>query len=327
MIHSLILLACLTLGWGLAIVAMRLAPRLRRPGDRRALHQLALFAPLLALGLAGGWSAQMALTGCPMFTQADAGGTVALLAVFGTLLLVAAVRETLHVVATRRKLEAIATGASRALRELPLVELASQVGVRAPRVRLLETHRPMACVAGVFRPTLYLSRGMIQALSRRELEGLIAHELAHLRHQDNLLAWLDVIVFRAFGFLAPLRAAWAESLAEREEFADSVAARATRRPRALASALLKVATLPRLAEGTLVGAAGFASHGELLERRIERLLAAPGGGLRPWGPPAVGALAIALTLPFLTAAALGYYTSCMTHLPGAAATHGDDGGH
>ena len=325
MSHTVILLACLSLGWGLALVALWVAPRLARPGDRRALHQLALFAPLLSLGLAGAWGTQMALTGCPMFTPADAAGTVALAAGLGALLGVSAVRETWHVGVTRRRLEAIATHPADALADLPLPALAAQVGVRVPRIRLLETPRAIACVAGIVHPTLYLSQGMVAALARRELEALVAHELAHLRHQDNLLAWLDVIVFRTFAFVSPLRTAWEESLAEREEFADSVAAHATGRPKALASALLKVAALPGPAEGTLVGAAGFASHGERLERRIDRLLAAAPVRQRSWGGPALGALAIALSLPFLTAWALGSYTACMTHLPLSEAPHGGAG--
>lgn len=321
MAHAAILLACLVVGWALAVVAMTVAPRLHGSGDRRAFHQLALFAPLLALVLAGGWSAQMALTGCPMFTPADGGATIALLAAVGAAVAVAAVRETRNVWRTQARLEAIAADEAEPLPGVDVPALAARIRVRPPRLRRLETDHPMACVAGVWRPTLYVSRGILAALNPRELEGLVAHELAHLRHQDNLLAWLDVIVFRAFRFFPPLRAAWSESLAEREEFADDVAARTTGRPRALASALLKVAAGPDPLEGTLVGAAGFASHAALVERRIERLLEADEAPRRIWGLPAIAALVVAVALPFTTAWALGVSTACMVHLPGGASAH------
>ena len=321
MIHAATLTACLALGWGLAVVAMKIAPRLPRAGDRRALHQLALFAPLLALGLSGSWSAHMALTGCPMFTPLDGGATLALLLGVATLLAAALVGETRRLFRTYGQLGAIAADADEPGAALPVARLAIEIGVREPRVQLLATERPMACVAGMVRPTLFVSRGMLARLNERELEGLVAHELAHLRHQDNLIGWLDAIVFRAFRFLPPLRGAWAESLAEREEFADAVAARATGRPRALASALLNLAGEP--APG-YVGTAGFASDGAGIERRIERLLATPDEPRRSWGLPAIAALAVACALPFATAWMLGEATACTVHLPGVGG-HAEEG--
>lgn len=312
LIHAATLTACLACGWGLAVLAMRIAPGLPAAGDRRALHQLALFAPLLALGLSGAWSAQMALTGCPMFTPLDGGATIALLVAVGALLIAALVGETRRLVRTYGQLGAIAAEAD-VPEAVPVARLAALVGVREPRVQVLATDVPLACVAGLVRPTLFVSRGMLARLTERELEGLVAHELAHMRHQDNLIGWLDAIVFRAFRFLPPLRAAWTESLAEREEFADAVAARATGRPRALASALLKVAGEPQ--QG-FIGTAGFASHAAGIERRIERLLATPDEPRRNWGWPAVAALAVACALPFATAWGLGEATACTVHLAG-----------
>lgn len=313
LIHMATLTACLACGWGLAVACMRIAPTLSAAGDRRAVHQLALFAPLLALGLSGSWSVQMALTGCPMFTPLDGGATVGLLAAVTALLVAALVGETRRLVRTYRQLGAIAASADGPEPALSVARLAAQVGVRVPRLRLLATDQPLACVAGFVRPTLFVSRGMLARLNARELEGLVAHELAHLRHQDNLIGWLDAIVFRAFRFLPPLRGAWAESLAEREEFADAVAVRATGRPRALASALLKVAGEP--APGP-AGAAGFAGQAAGIERRIERLLATPDEPRRSWGWPAVAALAVACVLPVATAWLLGEATACTVHLPG-----------
>lgn len=307
--HTLILLSYVILGWGLAAGALRLAPRFSRWGDRRALHQLALWAPLLALVLSGGWSAQMALTGCLMFTTADGIGTLLLMAAMAGTLIVAAWRESWRIGQARRQLEAIAQPLAEGALPVSLEGIASRLGVHAPQVRLLPLDRPFASVAGVRKPTLYLSRWTL-ALPGDQLEALLAHELAHLRHHDNLIAWLDVVLLRTFGFLPPLGRAWHESLAEREEAADAQAAAATGAPLALASALLAVAE----AGPAALPSAGAAFHGEgaLIERRVKRLLSpAPAG--RPWGAPALAALALAIALPFLTSWSLGYWTSCLVH--------------
>lgn len=321
MTHTLVLIACLSVGWGLALAVMHLAPRLERLGDRRAMHQLALFSPLLALSLSGLWSAQMALTGCLMFSAVDGIGTVLLLSAVVASLVVAGIRESWRIAQTRRQLDAIAVHDPGALRGLPVRALAERVGVRRPKVRILETSRPVACVAGVVNPRLFLSRGMLEGLTRPELEGLLAHELAHLRHLDNLLAWLDIILFRAFSFIPPLRTAWSESLAEREAFADACAATATGKPRTLARALVKAASMGTHEGPALAGATGFMDHAELLEQRVERLLNPPPPHARPWGLPAVGALAVAVVLPFASAWTLGAMTECLFHIADEGAGH------
>lgn len=313
MIHAAILLACLLVGWGLSVLVLRLVHRFPRWGDRRALHQLALWSPLLALVLAGGWSVEMALTGCLMFTTTDGIATVGLMAVVTALLIVASVRESLRVVATRRRLVGVAHPMPPGAFPVPLEALSRQLGVKPPLVFFLGLDRPVAAVAGVARPVLFISRWMLENLSSEELEALVAHEIAHLKHADNLIAWLDVILLRAFAFIPPVRRAWVESLAEREEAADARAVQLTKRPLDLASALVKVAEQAPEPGEAQAGLAYFAGEASLLERRIERLLASPGPDIRPWGWPAVAALAVAGALPLVTAWALGFATSCLGH--------------
>lgn len=312
MTHTLILLASLTFGWGLAAVVMRLAPRLTRWGDRRAFHQLSLFSPLLALVLSGGWSAEMALTGCLQFTTQDGYGTLLLMSGVGALLVVSAIRESVRVVQTKQALDMLVQGEAPAGVIDQVRRLAAEIGVKAPGVCMLPVARPVACLAGVRRPDIFLSVGMLEALTPEELESLVAHELAHERHLDNLLAWLDAILLRAFAFLPPLHRAWRESLAEREEAADVIAATATGQPRVLAEALVKVAAWSRH-QPNGPGQANFNDDLELLERRVERLLTFERQTGRAWGLPAIFAAAVALVLPFGTAWALGSATSCIGH--------------
>lgn len=311
MIHTLILLACLLAGWGLAAAVMRLAPTLARWGDRRACHQLALASPLLSLGLAGGWSAQMAMSGCLMFSTWDGIGTLVLTSAVAASLLVAAVRETWRIKATHRRLAAVATDAAGEAIADTVAALAKSLGVKGPQVRVFTAAQPIACVAGTARPVLYLSSGLLTHLDADERQGILAHELAHLRHQDNLLAWLDAVLLRAFQLFAPLRRAWHEGLVEREEAADALAALTTRRPLVLAAALIKVAEWGPSPAAS--GSVAFLDDMGALERRVERLLAFEVGEA-PWGVPAVAAAAVGATLPFMTALALGYATSCIVHV-------------
>ncbi|WP_227015050.1 M48 family metallopeptidase [Natronorubrum aibiense] len=64
--------------------------------------------------------------------------------------------------------------------------LANQVGVPAPTVRLGRERMPIAATVGVRPQTsaIVVSRGLCEQLSDRELEGVLAHELAHLLNRD-----------------------------------------------------------------------------------------------------------------------------------------------
>jgi hypothetical protein len=66
--------------------------------------------------------------------------------------------------------------------------------------RFLDVARPIACIVGLLRPTIYFSRGFIAQLSPAALQVVIAHEQAHAQRYDNLwtllvratsLSWLQ----------------------------------------------------------------------------------------------------------------------------------------
>ncbi len=64
--------------------------------------------------------------------------------------------------------------------------LANQAGLPAPTVRLGRERTPIAATVGV-RPrtsAIVVSRGLCERLSDRELEAVLAHELAHLLNRD-----------------------------------------------------------------------------------------------------------------------------------------------
>lgn len=51
--------------------------------------------------------------------------------------------------------------------------------------RFLNFGRPVACIVGLVRPTIYFSRGFIAELSPSALQVVIAHEQAHAMRNDN----------------------------------------------------------------------------------------------------------------------------------------------
>jgi len=102
---------------------------------------------------------------------------------------------------------------------------------------------PMMALAGVLRPRLLVTRGVVDALTAEELRASVAHEVGHWRAGDNLKrlamrAAPDLLfATRAASALESRWAAAAEHAADRRACADSD----TRC--ALASALVKVAKL------------------------------------------------------------------------------------
>jgi hypothetical protein len=55
---------------------------------------------------------------------------------------------------------------------------------------VIESREPFAYCVGLLRPHVMLSRGLIDRLSRAQLEVVLRHELAHAARRDNLRLWL-----------------------------------------------------------------------------------------------------------------------------------------
>jgi heat shock protein HtpX len=154
-------------------------------------------------------------------------------------------------------------------RELPLAEapllhstverLAARAGVLKPKLYVLPAGLPLSLATGR-GPTysaLGVSAGCVSALPPAELEGVLAHELAHVKHRDVavqtavvVLAASMIELSRIGGFLerallfvlAPVAAACVHVLLspKREFDADRRAAELCESPHGLADALLRL---------------------------------------------------------------------------------------
>jgi len=162
-----------------------------------------------------------------------------------------------------------------------LVDLVAGLAARAqlpmPRVFLMDEAQPNAFATGrnPDNAAVAVTTGLVRALSREELAGVIAHELAHIKHHDTLLMTITATIAGAismlaqFGLffggnrdnnngpgiigsialmiLAPLAAMLVQMAISRtrEYAADDLGARIAGDPLSLASALARIETAAR----------------------------------------------------------------------------------
>ncbi len=184
-------------------------------------------------------------------------------------------------------------------------ELAQRAGLPMPRVYLIDEDAPNAFATGrnPEHAAVAATTGILRALSERELRGVMAHELAHVKHRDILISTISATMAGAismlanfamfFGgrgsdgrshnpivgllvmILAPLAASLIQmAISRAREFeADRGGAEISGDPRALAAALQKI---QRFAQGLPMAPAE--RHPETAQMMIINPLSA--GGLR-----------------------------------------------
>jgi heat shock protein HtpX len=151
-------------------------------------------------------------------------------------------------------------------------ELAARAGLPMPRVYLMDNPQPNAFATGrnPQNAAVAATTGLVQMLSRDEIAGVLAHELAHIKHHDTLTMTITATIAGAismlaqFGLffgggnrsnnglgligtlamviLAPLAAMLVQMAISRtrEYSADAMGAQISGRPLALASALARI---------------------------------------------------------------------------------------
>lgn len=119
-------------------------------------------------------------------------------------------------------------------------EILARLNVGDRAVVTHETERVYAFCSGLFRPQMYLSRGLLHLLTPNEIEAVVRHELHHLRRRDPLWLFLGSLGVRLASVM-PILATLDHSLRVRVELAADREVVAAMGVESLAAALIKVA--------------------------------------------------------------------------------------
>lgn len=84
--------------------------------------------------------------------------------------------------------------------------LALRAGIPKPSVHLIDSPMPNAFATGrsPSKGAVAVTTGIMQTLKREELAGVIAHELAHIKHRDTLISSIAATVAGAIGMIADM---------------------------------------------------------------------------------------------------------------------------
>jgi heat shock protein HtpX len=85
-----------------------------------------------------------------------------------------------------------------------VAELAARAGIPTPRLYLISEDQPNAFATGrnPEHAVVAVTSGILEVLDRRELRGVLAHELAHVKNRDILVSSIAATVAAAITYVA-----------------------------------------------------------------------------------------------------------------------------
>ncbi|WP_224365450.1 zinc metalloprotease HtpX [Hyalangium versicolor] len=101
-------------------------------------------------------------------------------------------------------------------------ELAARAGMPKPKVYLLPTHAPNAFATGRSpkHAAVAVTAGIMEILDRRELRGVLAHELAHVRNRDTLIGTVAATLAGVISYAAQMLFWFGGSMLSRNQDED-----------------------------------------------------------------------------------------------------------
>ncbi len=87
-----------------------------------------------------------------------------------------------------------------------VASLAQRAGIPKPRVYIIPTQTPNAFATGrnPEHAAVAVTKGILDILNRDELEGVLAHELAHIKNRDILISSIAAVIAGAISYLAQI---------------------------------------------------------------------------------------------------------------------------
>jgi Zn-dependent protease with chaperone function len=140
-----------------------------------------------------------------------------------------------------------------------------------PGVRVLPFPDAQGFVLGLFRPTIYLTQGLVSGRQRQHLAAVLAHERAHLNRYDH---WRRFFAGLGLAMHLPILGAWVERrLARAQEMAaDEAAAQAVGSAESIAEALVALAKDQAGIPVSEWAHSGLAFSGTEIESRVLQLM-------------------------------------------------------
>jgi heat shock protein HtpX len=154
-----------------------------------------------------------------------------------------------------------------------LEHLSKKADIPTPRLFLIDNPQPNAFAVGATpaKGAVAINTGLLDILSPREVEGVVAHELAHIKNRDTLIMTVAGVVAGMFSYLAHLGPWLALGGNDEEEGANPLAVLAIGLVGGVAATIIQLAISRSREYGADAVGASLTGDPEALASALERL--------------------------------------------------------